>query len=52
VEFRKGLVNISPIGRNCTHAERGEFEEYDLANNIRKTFVETLKREFADIDLT
>ncbi|TPP59855.1 Phosphomannomutase [Fasciola gigantica] len=29
VEFRKGLINICPIGRSCTQAERDEFAEYD-----------------------
>ena len=29
VEFRSGLINISPIGRNCSREERNEFEKYD-----------------------
>jgi phosphomannomutase len=29
VEFRNGLINISPIGRNCDQEERDEFEAYD-----------------------
>jgi hypothetical protein len=29
VEFRSGLINISPIGRNCSQEERDEFEKYD-----------------------
>lgn len=27
IEFRKGMINISPVGRNATIAERNEFEE-------------------------
>jgi hypothetical protein len=29
VEFRNGMVNVSPMGRNATIQERLEFEEYD-----------------------
>lgn len=29
VEFRNGLINISPIGRNCNQEERDEFEAFD-----------------------
>jgi hypothetical protein len=34
VEFRQGMLNISPIGRNCSRAERNEFEKFDLANKV------------------
>merc|ERR1712087_748202 len=39
IEFRSGMFNISPIGRNCSRAERNDYEEFDLANNIRKNMV-------------
>jgi hypothetical protein len=29
VEFRSGMINVSPIGRNCSQEERDEFEKYD-----------------------
>lgn len=29
IEFRNGMLNISPIGRNCTKEERIEFSEID-----------------------
>ncbi|CAJ0956204.1 unnamed protein product [Ranitomeya imitator] len=29
VEFRNGMLNVSPIGRNCTQEERIEFYELD-----------------------
>ncbi len=29
VEFRKGMLNISPIGRSCSQAERDAFFAYD-----------------------
>lgn len=29
IEFRSGMLNVSPIGRNCSQEERDEFERYD-----------------------
>ena len=29
IEFRNGLINVCPIGRNCSQEERVEFFEYD-----------------------
>mmetsp|Transcript_35703 Transcript_35703/g.83581 ORF Transcript_35703/g.83581 Transcript_35703/m.83581 type:complete len:261 (-) Transcript_35703:56-838(-) len=52
IEFRKGMLNMSPIGRNCSRQERDEFEKFDLANNIRGAMVEKMKVEFADLNLT
>lgn len=52
IEFRAGMINISPVGRNCSREERNEYEVYDLAHNIRKDMVATLQREFADLNLT
>merc|ERR1711972_197952 len=52
VEFRQGMLNLSPIGRNCSREERNEFEKFDLANNIRKTMVAKMREEFADLNLT
>jgi phosphomannomutase len=37
------MINISPIGRNCSKQERDEFEEFDKKAKIRETFVEKLK---------
>ena len=35
IEFRNGMLNVSPIGRNCSQEERDEYEQYDLKNGIR-----------------
>ena len=35
IEFRNGMINVSPIGRNCSQVERDEFEQYDKKANIR-----------------
>jgi len=52
VEFRSGMFNVSPIGRNCSREERDEYEKYDLANNVRSDMVEAMRKEFADLDLS
>merc|ERR1711920_4693 len=52
IEFRQGMMNLSPIGRNCSRDERNEFEKFDLPNNIRKDMVAKMKKEFADLNLT
>lgn len=52
IEYRTGMINISPIGRNCSREERDEFEEYDKTAQVRKNFVEALKKEFGSEDLT
>lgn len=33
VEFRKGMLNISPIGRSCSQAEREAFYAYDKVSH-------------------
>ncbi|XP_050432211.1 uncharacterized protein LOC126840485 [Adelges cooleyi] len=52
VEFRTGMINISPVGRSCTKTERDEFEQYDKIHNIRKKFIESIKEQLPDIGLT
>uniref|UniRef100_A0A1A8JDT0 Phosphomannomutase n=1 Tax=Nothobranchius kuhntae TaxID=321403 RepID=A0A1A8JDT0_NOTKU len=46
IEFRNGMLNISPIGRSCTQEERREFYELDQKEKIREKFVSVLKEEF------
>eukprot|EP00252_Welwitschia_mirabilis_P017842 TRINITY_DN3970_c0_g1_i1.p1 TRINITY_DN3970_c0_g1~~TRINITY_DN3970_c0_g1_i1.p1 ORF type:complete len:248 (-),score=56.61 TRINITY_DN3970_c0_g1_i1:207-950(-) len=52
IEFRSGMLNVSPIGRNCSQEERDEFERYDKVHGIRKKMVEVLKEKFAHLNLT
>ncbi|GMF65177.1 unnamed protein product [Phytophthora lilii] len=52
LEFRMGMINVSPIGRNCSQEERDEFEKYDHIHKIRETFVEKLRAEFPEYNLT
>lgn len=51
IELRRGLVNISPIGRNCSIEEREEFYEFDKRNKIRENMVMKLKENFPYLPL-
>ena len=39
IEIRHGLINISPIGRDCTYTEREEFNIYDMTHKIREKMI-------------
>uniref|UniRef100_A0A0D9WBB5 Phosphomannomutase n=1 Tax=Leersia perrieri TaxID=77586 RepID=A0A0D9WBB5_9ORYZ len=52
IEFRSGMLNVSPIGRNCSQEERDEFEKYDKVHNIRPKMVSVLREKFAHLNLT
>lgn len=52
IEFRKGMINVSPVGRNCTTEERNEYEKYDVPNKVRVNMVNALKEKFSDLELT
>lgn len=51
VEFRNGMINICPVGRSCSQAQREEFNQYDEKHNIRKDFVSALEAEFPDLGM-
>lgn len=51
IEFRSGMINVSPVGRNCTQAERNDFEAYDKIHHVRRKFVEVLQDQFRDFEL-
>ncbi|KAH7650423.1 phosphomannomutase [Cryptosporidium bovis] len=51
IEYRTGMLNISPIGRNCSYEERLEFYELDKEKNIRQNLIDALSSEFKDMDL-
>ncbi|KXN81549.1 Phosphomannomutase [Leucoagaricus sp. SymC.cos] len=52
VEFRRGMINVSPIGRNATIEERIEFERIDKQHGYRTKFIQVLKEKFPDYGLT
>ncbi|EPR60450.1 phosphomannomutase [Toxoplasma gondii ME49] len=51
VEYRHGLLNLSPIGRSCSQAEREAFFEMDKRENIREKFKAILEKKFASSGL-
>ena len=51
IEFRNGMLNVSPIGRNCSQQEREEFFEYDKTAHVREKMVEACRSKFADYGL-
>lgn len=51
VEFRTSMINICPVGRSCSQAERDQFVQYDTVHKIRETFIKVLQSEFASSGL-
>lgn len=51
LEFRNGMMNVCPIGRQCTKEERLFFNQYDNEHHVREKMINDLRKEFADIDL-
>jgi phosphomannomutase len=49
IEYRKSMLNISPIGRNCSQSQRDEFEKYDHEHQIRARLIQNLKENFPDL---
>lgn len=52
IELRSGMLNVSPIGRNCSQKERDEFEIFDKATGVRKNMIAALQSKFEDLKLT
>lgn len=48
VELRTGLLNVSPIGRNCSQEERDAFVVYNKEHHVLETFRETLLKNFGE----
>nr|CAG4645040.1 EOG090X0BFR [Leptodora kindtii] len=51
IEFRDGLINVCPVGRSCSQAERERFAMYDEEHKVREKFVCALKERFPDLGL-
>ncbi|GMG20346.1 unnamed protein product [Ambrosiozyma monospora] len=52
IEFRNGMINVSPIGRNASTQERNDFEKFDKESHVREKMVAALKEKFPDLKLT
>lgn len=46
IELRNGMINVSPIGRNCSSEERERFYLYDQKHKIREKMIQELKEKF------
>jgi len=51
IEFRNGMINVSPIGRNASVQERHDFEAYDKVHKVRAIMVQALRNKFPDYGL-
>ncbi|GIX62871.1 phosphomannomutase [Babesia caballi] len=51
IEHRKSLINLCPVGRNCSDKERQQFVEIDKERNIRGQFMEELRKRFGNTDM-
>lgn len=40
------MLNLCPVGRNCTQEERIEFFEYDNEHKVRETMVKAMEEKF------
>ena len=48
IEFRTGMLNISPIGRACSQEERDDFEKADAVAGWRKEMVAHMRETCCD----
>lgn len=48
LEFRTGMLNVSPIGRNCSKEERAAFAEYNKEHKVVETFRNIMNDKFAE----
>ena len=46
IEYRNGMINVSPIGRACNQEERDSFEKYDQLHNVRKKMIESIQSKW------
>jgi phosphomannomutase len=51
IEIRKGMVNFSIAGRNCSFEQRELYKEWDQKHHERRQFYEQIKNKFDYIDV-
>ncbi len=52
IEFRTGMLNICPCGRNTSEVERNEFERFDAREHVRADMITAIKRQFPHMNLS
>lgn len=48
IEYRTGMFNVSPIGRNCSQQERDEFDEYNKTAKVLEKMKGDVEKEFGE----
>jgi phosphomannomutase len=51
IQLRTAMINISPIGRDCSLKEREAFFEYDKIHHVRLTLIQHLEKNFKHLNL-
>eukprot|EP00116_Pleurobrachia_bachei_P009284 sb/3469546/ len=51
IEFRNGMINVCPVGRSCTQAERDQFDAHDKEHKIREKFIAAIEAEYPDLGM-
>tara|TARA_E500000178_G_scaffold349004_1_gene405099 strand:+ start:779 stop:1528 length:750 start_codon:yes stop_codon:yes gene_type:complete len=51
IEFRNGMINLSPVGRSCSQEEREQFYEYDKIHKVRENMIVYLKDKLKNLHL-
>lgn len=52
IEFRNGMINLSPVGRSCSQEEREQFYEYDKIHKVRENMIVYLKDKLKNLHLS
>jgi len=50
IESRVGLLNFSPVGRNCTQDQRESYNEWDNDSRERLKFAKLIEESFPDLE--
>ncbi len=48
IEYRRDLLNLSPVGKNCTLEERDLFYNFDINNQILSLFKLKIEEYFKE----
>jgi len=51
IEYRTGLINVSPIGRNCSQEERNNFAIFNKETKVLEKFRDAVEKEFSDFNM-
>lgn len=48
IELRRGMINVCPVGRNCSQEEREEFANLDAKYGYREKMAQALRNQFSN----